>query len=362
MVQGWCLMEMELARRVELTLTIDGHDAAGSVAPYLKEFTFTDNAHGKADEVRLVLHNRDGKWSGPWKPAKGMDVRASIVCHDWEASGKDLSLPCGAFTIDEIECSGPPDSISIKAVSASLTTKLRDTDKTRAWENSSLKDVAGEVAQENGLSLMYDGDEHAFGRKDQRKESDLAFLCRMGGERGMNCKVHDGRLILFDAEKAEAQGPAMSIPKTGNQYSPKSYSFKESSSGTGYTEAETAYTDPATGTTHTATATAAGSSAAEPKTLTLHQREESSLKAMQASRAQLHKANTKEKTASMECMGCPRLVAGRTVELTGFGGFSGVYFIKAATHSLGGSQGYKTALELTARAAASSDGFGGEHV
>ncbi len=350
-------MENEQARRVELTLTIDGHDAAGAVAPYLKEFTFTDNVHGKADEVRLVLHNRDGKWSGPWKLSKGMPVNVSIVCHDWEGPGKDLSLPCGSFRIDEVELSGPPDTVNIKAVSSELTAKLRDTEKTRAWENSSLGGVAGQVAGENGLSLVYSGNDHAFKRQDQRKESDLAFIYRMADERGMNCKVHDGKLILVDAERAEAQGSCMTLPKAGSQYSPKSYSFKEASSGTGYTDAETAYTDPSTGTTHTATAQATTVSEGQ-KTLTYQAREESSGEAMRASRAQLHKANAKEKTASVECMGCPRLVAGRTVELTGFGDFGGKYFIKTATHSLGGSQGYKTALELAKGAGTSGTGAG----
>lgn len=112
----------ELARRVTLQVSINGHDAADAMNPYLLEFSFTDNSHGKADEVQISLHNRDGRWSGPWKPKKGMPVSATIVCHDWEEPGQTLSLPCGGFKIDEIEFNGPPDKVSIKAVSSTLTT------------------------------------------------------------------------------------------------------------------------------------------------------------------------------------------------------------------------------------------------
>ncbi len=343
----------EQARRVTLAVSIAGHDAAGAMAPYLLDFEFTDNAHGKADEVQISLHNRDGRWSGPWKPSKGMPVSATIICHDWEGPGQTLSLPCGSFKIDEIEFSGPPDKVSIKAVSSTLTTAFRDTKKTRAWENTTFQAVAGQIAGENGLSLMYYGPAYGFARKDQRNESDLAFVFRLAHERAMNCKTHDGKLILFDAESAEAQGPMMSIPRTGSMYSPKSYNFKDASADTRYTDGEAAYTDPIKGETHTATTRANVGQGTGGKTLTIQQRAESAGEAMALSRAALHQANMEEQTGSLECTGCPRLVAGRTIELVDFGAFSGPYFIRTASHRLGGSQGYTTSLELTTGASTS---------
>ena len=134
-------------------------------------------------------------------------------------------------------------------------------------------------------------------------------------------------------------------------YSPTSWSFKESSSGTGYDKAEVAYTDPASGSVHKAEANSSVVSASlykgETKTLTYQQRAENAYEAAKLGRAALHKANTQERTASLECMGCPKLVAGRTVSLEGFGQFSGTFFIKTATHKLSGSGGFTTSLELT---------------
>ena len=45
--------EQEHARRVRLAVTIGGHDATDALAPSLLSATYTDNAAGKADEVRL---------------------------------------------------------------------------------------------------------------------------------------------------------------------------------------------------------------------------------------------------------------------------------------------------------------------
>lgn len=351
---------MEKARRVTLAVRIGGQEATG-IMPTLLEFGFTDNAHGKADEVQLVLHNRDGLWTGEHCPTKGTEMTATLICHDWEKPGQTLSLPCGRFRVDEVEFSGPPDKISIKAVSASLTSGLRDTSKTRAWEHTNLHAVAAQLAGENGLALLYEGAAHPLQRLDQRQESDLALLCRLAHERAMHCKVHDGKLVLRDAETAEGQGAMLSIPRTGAMYSPTRYSFRDASAGTRYTHAEVAYTDPKTGTTHTATATAQVGDGEGSKGLTLDQRVETSAEAIRLGRARLHNANAEERTASVECMGCPYLTAGGTVELLDFGKFSGRYFIRTATHRLAGGQAYTTALELT-RGAPTSGGSASDEV
>lgn len=340
----------EYARRVILSVSIAGHDVASAFAPYLLDFSYRDNIGGKSDEVQITLHNRDGRFSGEWALKKGLPVNASIICRDWEGPGSDLSLPCGAFKIDEVEFSGPPDKISIKAVSADLTGPLRDTRKTRAWENTSLSGVAGQIAGDNGLSLFYSGPDHPFERQDQRNESDISFLNRIALDRGCHCKVHNGKLAIFDAESAESAGASLVISKKGDMYSPTSYSFKVSSSQTGYSGAEAAYTDPKTGTTHMAEVKSGKKQTGGAKKLTLQTRAESPGQAITLGRAKLHDENMKEETVNIEIMGCPKIAAGQTLELTDFGIFSGTYSVKTATHKVGCSGGYTTSLELTAPA------------
>ena len=334
----------KVARRVTLAVFIGGHDASSFVDPHLLDFSFKDNAGGKADEVQLTLHDRDGKWIGPWRPQKGTAITASITVHDWEREGHTVTLPCGTFKADEIEFSGPPDKVKIKAVTSALTTGLRDEDKTRAWENFSLKNLAGQLATENGLELMYDGPEHGFARQDQREESDLGFLQRLANERGMVCKVHDGKLVVYSAAGADASKAVITIPKQGGMYSPTSYSFKESSSKTGYKGAKVAYTDSTTGTTHTAEVAAPGADATDEKMLQLNKRVESERDAMRLGASELRDKNKEKNKATLEFMGNPAVVAGVVIAVTGFGCFDGSWFVESCEHKIG--SGYKTSVEI----------------
>ncbi len=369
------------SRRVKIDVSIGGHDATGHISPSLLTFTYTDNISGKADEVQISLQDRDGNWSGPWEPSKGMDVVARLECQNWFADGESLTLNCGSFRIDEVDLKGPPDIYSIKAVTSDLTSALRDTTKTRGWENTNLQEIANQVAGEHGLALHYDGPSHSMKRQDQREEADLPFVHRIAKERGMECKIYDKKLILFDSQQQESKSSSITLTRKDSVV--LQYSFSGKSSQTSYSKAEVKYTDTATGTTHTATAAASpaaastsersGSTSREflaifdeeesseggEKTLQLNERVESSAEAIRLADKRLHDANKKENKASLSCMGHPGLVAGITVQLADFGNFSGAYIIEKATHTLSG-QGYTTNIELrkcnTAPATTSTEG------
>ena len=364
--------EMSDARRVALSVSIGGHDATGFLWPYLLSFSYTDNATGKADSLRIELQDRDGKWNGAgglcpprhgglnggrstpedlvvWAPGKGTGVTASLNCLNWFGPGKHAGLNCGAFKVDEVEFSGVPDKVSLKAVSASLNSGLRETARTKAWEGYNLRGVAEEVAERHGLTLLYDAPEHGFARQDQREESDLAFLTRLAGARGVNLKVHDGKLALYGAREADSKPGVLTIPKTGGQFSPKSYSFREKSQGTAFTGCEVSYLDPATREVHSYAYDARGNRVEKAasdaqKVWAVNQRVESEADARELAQNALRNKNGGECTGSLEIMGHPGLVAGITVALTGFGAFSGSYFVEKAEHKIGG--GYTTSAEL----------------
>ena len=77
-----------------------------------------------------------------------------------------------------------PSLLSATYADNALTDGLRETKKTQAWEGYSLQAVAGEIAQRNGLELLYNADAFPFNRQDQREESDLPFLQRLASARG----------------------------------------------------------------------------------------------------------------------------------------------------------------------------------
>lgn len=348
-----------MARRVELTVTIDGHDATDFVNPSLVDFTYTDQMSGKADEVQLRLHDRDGNWRGDWMPKKGMPVTAEIVTHDWENDGEDMRLPCGTFKIDEIEFSGPPMQVTIKAVSAAMTTGIRDTKKNKGWEKTDLEDVLRSVAEANDLEAdvdVSDEDDDGKGgidRLDQRNESDLVFANRIAEERGLACKVHDGKMVVRSGRALEMQEPVAEIPMTGSPFSPTRFSFRQSSSGTGYTKAKARYSNAEKGElmqalvqSRKAYEAEQGGKPQQDKTLTLDRKADSPKDAARQAKGAMQKANSKEETVTIELMGNTRLVAGTTVDMTGFGTFSGRYIIQKADHKIGNS-GYTCSLELS---------------
>ncbi len=331
------------ARRVRLAVVIGGKDVTSSVSPDLLAFELTDHAHGKADDLRLTLRDTDGRWSGPWRPAKGLPISASILCRDWTGQKKHLGRNFGAFAIDEVEFGGPPDQVRIKAVSASTATALRQETRTQAWESTSLRVVAGEIAKRHGLTLFYDGADVAFSRTDQREESDLGFLKRLCEERGVNLKVHDGRLVLFGAQAHDAKSAALAVTKRGGSLPALTWSFK-SKSDTIYKACEVSWLDPETRELRTHTYAPQGQ-APSAQLLRVNRRVESLAEAERLARAMLRKHNKGEYEARLDCLGHPGLAAGIVIAASGFGNFDGRYFIDEAVHRVDGSGGYTTSVK-----------------
>jgi phage protein D len=338
----------DLARRVILKVAIGGHDATSHLKPYLTSFSFADHAEGKSDEISIDLHDRDGKWIGGWLPSKGAGITASIRCLNWWGPGRNLSLNCGKATCDEVTVSGPPGKVVIKAVSASLSGPLRETQRSQGWEAFTLQGVAQDIAARNNLSLFYDADPHHFDRQDQRSESDLAFLQRLADDRGVSLKVHDDRLILFSAKSADARPTKLTFSRAGKGYGVvENYEFKRKSEGTAYVACVVSYRDPASGELRSYTynpTSAALTDANTGKVLDLDRRVESEADAMVAAQNKLRGANKSECEGSFTVMGHPGLVAGITVAMTGFGKFDGKYFVKKATHRVGNK--YTTKAEI----------------
>lgn len=340
-------------RRIRLDVTINGHSATDAVKPDLLEFGFVDNAGGKADEISLKLMNAEDKWTGAQRIKKGDAVAAEIVYLDWFGEGRHGRLKAGLCKVDEIERSGPPDVVTVKAVSASKQSTISESADDRAWENTDLENVASDIAGKHGLELRYSGPKHEFGRVDQRQESDIAFLHRISEERGLNLKVHDGKMMLYDAREAAAAAPSFTIYRRDPENSlftfrsavALKYGFKQKSQGT-HKKAEVSYHDPAEMETHTATVDAKGASGEPPseQALALQKRVESAAEAVALGKGELHKGNKKENTVTIECMGHPALVAGITVRLVGWEADDGVYFVAKAEHKV--SPGATVSLEL----------------
>lgn len=327
-------------RKATLQLTYDNKDISQAIASRVIRWSYTDHAEGKADDLQITLHNRSEIWTRSWWPSKGATLKASVECEDWDSPGDTITLSCGTFTIDEIECSGPPNQVTLKAVSSLVTTSMRRERKSRAWENTTLRTVGAQLAADHGVQLFWEGDDISFARLDQREESDLAFLQRVAKTNGLSVKVGHGRIILYEGKVREASSPVYTVSNAGEPLS--TYSFSTTAHDI-YRACKVKYWDAATKSQMEYVFTP-DSAPDVGQTLQINKRVESLAEAMRTAETQLRAKNKAETTASLTMMGRPELLSGLVYTAEGYGNFDGNYLIESATHSGDGSAGYTTSI------------------
>ena len=328
------------ARYAEVSIIYEGVNISRDIAPYLISFTYTDNASDKADDISLTLEDRARLWCGDWFPSKGDKIRANIIVHNWEDESKTESLPCGLFEVDQIECSGPPNQVTIKAVSTLVSKPMRQEKHTKAWENVTLSSIAGDFANKSGLRLFWDSSEDPqFERRDQVEVSDLEFLSGLCRDYGIAVKVTDTQLVCYDEETYEEKSPVAEL-----SYGDKKlirWSFSSKTTGT-YKSAKISYHDPVKD--ETFTAEEEGDAEGTGRVLVINQKADNEADARKIAKKKLQSANKKEITGNITLMGDLRFVGASNITIEGFGAFDGKYAIEKASHTVGDS--YTTKLDL----------------
>lgn len=334
-------MDAHAARWAEVVIFYEGVNISMDIAPYLLNFTYTDNASDKADDISLTLEDRERLWCADWFPKKGDKIRASIVIHDWEAENQTQSLPCGTFEVDQIECSGPPNQVTIKAISTLVSKPMRQEKHTKAWENVKLSTIAGDVAGKNSLKLFWDSSEDPFfERRDQVEMSDLEFFSGLCRDYGIAVKVTDTQLVCYYEDDYEKHAPVGELAFGDKKLI--SWSFSSKAAGT-YKAAKLQYHDPVKD--ETFEAEEAGDAEGTGRVLEINQKADNLGDAKKIAKEKLRKANKKEITGNVTLMGDLRFVGSSNVKISGFGAFDGDYVIEKATHSVSGS--YTTKLDLS---------------
>lgn len=324
-------------RTASLQLHYDSTDISTAIAPFVEGFSYTDYASGKADDLQITMEDCDQRWKNGWHPRKGALLRASLSC---TVAGRTSTLECGSFEIDELEPSGPPERVVIRAASAAIGKSLRREKKSRAWENTSLQALAAALADQHGLALFFQGPGLEFKRLDQRDESDLAFLQRLCNEHGLNIKISDEKLIIFSGAEFEAKDASFSLTRGDRQI--VSYSFKNKADDI-YHSCQIDYFDPLTKElkSHTFTPPDAPEIGQVLKVTT---RVESLAAAQRLAVTSLRRKNKKEVTATLVLVGDPAILAGLNLALSGFGVYDGKYFIDEAGHAA--RPAYLTTIKL----------------
>ena len=276
---------------------------------------------------------------------KGLKISAVIVLRNGNNDGKDAVLDCGQFELDSIDAQGPPATVTIKATSLSFSNTVRQTLKSKSWENITLSEIAGQIARQNGMGVLFESEFNPrYSRVEQYQTSDIAFLQKLCHNAGCSLKATNNILVVFDQAAYEGKKAVKKI-KFGEE---GGYTKYKLSTGTNncYTSCRVYYT-----TTSGAVISATeydenyNENSDNQQCLQVCQRVSSKAAAQELAHKLLRLHNKFEITGTFTFPGDPKLAAGNTVELCDFGFGDGKYIVKTAKHSIS-SSGYTTQVTL----------------
>ena len=333
-------MTME-GRRSFVNVIYQGVNITDDIKKDLLSFEYTDNASGESDSVSLSLKDEKHIWLKNWFPEKGDMVTPSIGTLNWCRKGDNQILPCGSFLIDEPEYSGRPSTFTINGISSPLNSNFKDVKKSKSWVNITLSAIAGDIASRAGLQLQFiSGINPLYDYKEQSETPDSTFLSELCEAEGLAIKTTDSKIVIFNEKDFESRTPIT----TYNEFEDVvlSYNFKTRLSNTGYAGVNVKYFDPKQGKLIEYLYLISELDE-KSKIYEVNQRVNDKAEAMRLAQQTAIRLNKKETVASLSVVGNIELLGGVTVNLAGFGAFSGKYYIEKSTHSIG--NGYVTGIE-----------------
>lgn len=274
---------------------------------------------------------------------KGLRMQAVIVRRNWNGDGKDDMLECGQFELDSVNAQGPPNVVTIKGTSLPYSSTIRQTAKSKSWEKYTLSGIGNEIASKNNMTCMYLSDINpSYKRVEQYKTSDISFLQKLCHDAGCSLKVSNNIIIIYDQAAYENKKEVLEI-KRGGGYTKYKLSTGENNT---FSSCKVTYTPP-NGKTITATAKVEDGEKKkeDSQCLNIYQKVSSVAEAKTLAEKMLRLYNKYELQASFTFPGNPKLLAGCTVKLTGWGAWDGKYIIKQAKHKVDHS-GYTTQITL----------------
>jgi len=190
-----------LQRQPDFRITLGGKDITATVNPRLVSLTLAQCRGGEADQLDLVLNDADGQLE---LPRTGVQIALAIGWAGADLTGK------GTFTVDEVEHSGAPDQVQIRARSADLRAGLRNRAE-QSWHATTLGTVAQTIARRNGLQARIDAGLAAtpIAHADQTNESDINFITRLARRHDAVATVKAGRLVLLPINGSRSSSGAV---------------------------------------------------------------------------------------------------------------------------------------------------------
>ena len=201
-------MTQQLNNIADWAVRLDGADLSDKLRPRLISLSLSEKRGDEADQLDIVLADADGLLA---IPKEGAVLTVSL---GWK-QGRDVTAGLvhkGSFKVDDVSHAGPPDQITIKARAADFTSAIRNR-RSQGWKDTTLGQVLQDVAGRNGLTAKIAARLSGIPVKalSQSRESDIAFLRRLGREHDAVATIKD-RHLIFAPKGAGATSTGKALP------------------------------------------------------------------------------------------------------------------------------------------------------
>ena len=343
-------------RRAAVDTNYAGKAITTTLDDYQTQFTYTDNASGESDSIKLDIFDPDARWRSAWAPRKGDKISSKIAVKDWLSVGDDRVLDCGSFTLDSVDFSGEPSMLNMGAVSAPLDDAFATTERSDTWEQTTVKQIAQKIADRYQMELCFDCEDVSIAKKEQSKQTDSDFLNKLCEDYGLCLKVFAGKIVIFSRPDYKEKDPVATIAIEDIF---TNWKFDSDLAGN-YTGVKIEYSQTSTIETTTKKGKATKKKKKEkvsfeygtgPRWLKINEKVDDPADAERLAKGRLEKENHGKSRLSISTLGNPTLVASQCITVAGLGPtISGKYYIDSITHEIGGSGyvcSYKLALITT---------------
>lgn len=327
------------SRKCSVILKYNEKDVTHSVSQEMENFEWTDCASGEADTISLTLNNRTLKWlKGGHFPVSTDHIKMSIRVVHWREQSDNRTEYCGRFAIDEVEASGFPNTMDIRAISVPIHTGFNVTPRNKTYKKTSTKAVLAEIAKRAGITLQYLAKSCSVDEVSQEGNTDMEFAFSLCSDYGLSVKVYNGKLVVYDQTRYEGRKKAFTLDRS-DLGGMGAYRLVRSTTKI-YDGVKLEYQNKK-GKKIMYRYVIPGKKGT--RMLYLSESADSAADAERKAKSKLASNLRESVTATFKLMGDPRYQACKVFELTGFGKFNGRYFIDRAVHSKNG--GYHTTIE-----------------
>ncbi|SEN18602.1 hypothetical protein SAMN04487857_11196 [Pseudomonas sp. ok272] len=188
-------------------IAADGADITALINDRLLLLRTLDKPGMESDEFELRIDDRDGAVALP-KRGAGIEIYLGYA-------GQALAR-MGRYTVDDVEVSGPPDTLVIRGKASDMRGSGKTT-RSGSWENVPLSRIVSDIAARNGWKPECPV-ATAVPRADQLNESDFNFITRLAKAHDCTAKVGDGKLLVLPRQSGQtASGkslPAITIRRS----------------------------------------------------------------------------------------------------------------------------------------------------